>query len=74
MDDLCTNPKVPKIEPSVRLSNKTLSWTGWHAESACTARSVLRPTSLIQKRWNLQAHMISLKICFEVLKAFRSFL
>lgn len=72
MDDLCTNPKVSKTELCVRLSNKTLGWTAQHAGAAHTAHSVLW-TGSIQKRWNLQAHMICLKICFEVLKAFKSF-
>ena len=38
MDDLHTNPKVSKIELSVRLSTTTLGWAAWHAETAHAAQ------------------------------------
>lgn len=66
MEEPCANPKVSKTQLDTQL-DRTKCW------NSRSSSSVLRP-SLKQHRCNCQAPVISLKRCFEVLKAFRSFL
>lgn len=66
MEEPCANPKVSKTQLDTQL-DRTKCW------NSQPSSSVFRP-SLKQHRCNCQAPVISLKRCFEVLKAFRTFL